>query len=141
MDKRILRVIDANINRSTEGLRVCEEVVRFLLGAPALTKQLKSVRHSVHKTLRYFPKQLIIDSRDVHSDAGRRSSFSERRRRDPADLFCANLERVKESLRVLEEFAKLIDKRRSMRFKTLRFKVYDIEKSAYKRLASLRHTR
>ena len=50
------------------------------------------------------------------------------------DIFGANIERVKESLRVLEEFFKLIDKKDSAKFTKLRFKVYEIEKKALSHL-------
>ena len=56
------------------------------------------------------------------------------------DIFEANIERVKESLRVLEEFFKLVDLKRSASFKDLRFKIYDIEKMALKKIASLHNT-
>ena len=62
-------------------------------------------------------------------------------RRSPSDIFTANIERVKESIRVLEEFFKLIDMKLSIKLLRLRFKTYDIEKKAVKRLASLRNSR
>ena len=47
-DRGFNRIIDANLNRSREGLRVCEEVARFHLSSPQLTRELKSVRHAVN---------------------------------------------------------------------------------------------
>ena len=71
----------------------------------------------------------------MEGDILRRSRFeSEMKRRGLADIFAANMERVKESLRVLEEIFKLIDGKSSSRFCSLRFKVYAIEKKAMKRL-------
>ncbi|MCX5667705.1 MAG: hypothetical protein NTY34_05295 [Candidatus Omnitrophica bacterium] len=55
-------------------------------------------------------------------------------RLDYSDIFSANIERTKESLRVLEEFFKLFDKGSSARFTKLRFKVYEIEKKALSHL-------
>src|SRR3990167_4429502 len=101
MQKEIFRLIDANFNRSREGLRVCEDIARFILNSPRLTKELKSVRHRVSGILkgsRIYPK-ILFGSRDVKSDVGRRPrARSEMHRRDSFDIFYANLERVKESL-------------------------------------------
>ena len=129
LSKEVLRIIDANFNRSREGLRVCEEVTRFIWNSPVLTRALKSVRHSVTDILKDTPA--LFKTRDVGSDVGRKTRRkSEMRRLDYADIFSANIERVKESLRVLEEFFKLIDKSDSAKFTKLRFKVYEIEKKA-----------
>ena len=43
----LLRILDANSNRSREGLRVCEEVARFVLNSHPLTKDLKRLRHAI----------------------------------------------------------------------------------------------
>ena len=133
MKKDILRVIDANFNRSREGLRVCEDVARFVWNKPLLTKELKSVRHRRSAILEKEPSvaKILRDSRDTACDVGRAPrSKSEMRRCDISDIFSANIERVKESIRVLEEFFKLVDKKNSIEFTKLRFKVYEIEKKA-----------
>ncbi|MCK4863503.1 MAG: hypothetical protein KAS25_04355, partial [Dehalococcoidales bacterium] len=43
--KETLRIIDANINRIGEGLRVLEEFARLSLNDTDLTQQLKNMRH------------------------------------------------------------------------------------------------
>jgi hypothetical protein len=131
--KEIFRIIDANFNRSREGLRVCEEVTRFIWNSAALTKEMKSVRHSVTDILKKgsAASRILFATRDAGSDVGRlQRQRSEMRRLDYSDIFSANIERAKESLRVLEEFFKLIDKNDSEKFTKLRFKVYEIEKKA-----------
>ena len=133
LKKDILRVIDANFNRSREGLRVCEEVARFIWNSPVLTSKLKSVRHGITEILKDAPvsSKILFETRDVRSDVGRREpKRSEMERVDYSDIFCANIERTKESLRVLEEFFKLIDRGGSAKFTKLRFRVYEIEKKA-----------
>lgn len=135
ISKEALRVIDANFNRSREGLRVCEEVARFIWNSPTLTKELKSVRHSISSVLKNSPATLKVlnVTRDSAHDVGRRvKSGSEMSRLTYDDIFSANIQRVKESLRVLEEFFKLVDAGSSVRFADLRFKVYEIEKKALK---------
>ncbi|MDD3905095.1 MAG: thiamine-phosphate pyrophosphorylase [Candidatus Omnitrophica bacterium] len=135
--KEIYRIIDANLNRSREGLRVCEEITRFVLNSRPLTQDLKSVRHSICKIMKCSVDTTgaLAASRDSDSDVLRCSRHStEMKRSGAADIFAANIERVKESLRVLEEFFKLIDAGASSRFCGLRFKVYAIEKNVLKQL-------
>jgi thiamine-phosphate pyrophosphorylase len=136
----MLRIIDANLNRSREGLRVCEELARFVLNSKALTLELKSVRHSISDIAKNSAGSLkgLSVSRDSENDVLRRSRLgSEMRRQTLADIFAANIERVKESLRVMEEVFKLIDTKSSSKFCSLRFKVYAIEKKALARLSKI----
>ena len=137
MKKKLFRIIDANFNRSREGLRVCEDVARFVWNSPSLTKDLKAARHTITNILKNAPasSKILFETRNVRSDVGRKErAKSEMRRMDYSDIFGANIERVKESLRVLEEFFKLIDKADSAKFTKLRFKVYEIEKKALSHL-------
>ena len=132
-DQKIYRIIDANLNRSREGLRVCEDIARFALNSKTLTKELKSIRHSIYDIVKSSAMRLeaLGASRDSDRDVLRRSGFeSEMKRRSLGDIFAANIERTKESLRVLEELFKLIDNKSSSRFCGLRFKAYAIEKKA-----------
>ena len=144
LKKEIFRIADANFNRSREGLRVCEDIARFMMNSKALAKELKTVRHGITgimKSLRGNAKTLV-ESRNVRGDVGKMPALEiEILRRDPSDIFTANIERVKESIRVLEEFFKLIDIKLSVKLLSLRFKTYDIEKKAAKKLASLRNSR
>ncbi|OGW94085.1 MAG: hypothetical protein A3G36_02890 [Omnitrophica bacterium RIFCSPLOWO2_12_FULL_45_13] len=133
LKKELFRIIDANFNRSREGLRVCEEVARFIWNSPPLTKDLKAIRHKITEILKENPSivKALCENRDCLSDVGKASrAKSEMRRQDASDIFSANIERVKESIRVLEEFFKLIDKNNSAEFTKLRFKVYEVEKRA-----------
>src|SRR3989338_7687649 len=107
----VLRILDANFNRSREGLRVCEEITRFVLRDGALTRALKESRHAVSRCLKRLPVSAaeFLSARDVRADVGKGPSRLEARRKDFLGLFLANAERAKESLRVLEETSKLID--------------------------------
>lgn len=139
MKKEVFRIIDANLNRSREGLRVCEEVVRFILNSKTLTEELKSVRHGITAIAgTLYKDQKACEPRDVKGDVGKNSRIrQEYARRSPFDIFSANIERVKESLRVLEEFSKLINIKRSAQFKRLRFRVYDIEKRVDRKILAV----
>ena len=141
MDKGVYRIIDANLNRVMEGIRVCEDIARFSSDNERLTLKLKNLRHDVFTSIKNLRKehlQELVSSRDVH-DVGIKSTDSEKNRENLVDLFLANTQRGKESLRVLEEVIKLFDQNLSQKFKKFRFKLYEIEKSAVKDLESIRN--
>ncbi|MFH1868311.1 MAG: thiamine-phosphate pyrophosphorylase [Candidatus Omnitrophota bacterium] len=128
-DKDILRIIDVNLNRLCEGLRVCEDIVRFILNNAYFTKALKSVRHKVQRVISSskIRKIPLCVSRDVKLDVGTKYDRLEERK-SWESIFFANMQRSKESVRVLEEFFKLFDKKTAESFKGLRFEIYDFEK-------------
>ena len=137
----VLRILDANFNRSREGLRVCEEITRFVLGNKALTQRLKKSRHDISGCLKALPvsQAELVACRNVAGDVGKKACGLERGRKDALDLFLANAQRAKESLRVLEETSKFVDERLSEKFKKIRFDVYSIEKKTLLELETLRH--
>ncbi|MFA5320263.1 MAG: hypothetical protein WBE75_03525 [Candidatus Omnitrophota bacterium] len=137
------RILDANINRLKEGLRVCEEICRFILDDRGLTGELKSARHCIDLlAARLNRGSRLISSRFTGEDVGRTVSASgEFSRGSCRDVFYANIQRVKESLRVLEEFSKLKDARAAGGFKKARYRVYEIEKRAALKLVVVRFDR
>ena len=136
----LYRVIDANINRVKEGLRVCEEITRFILESKSLTDDLKKIRHEIDplaSAFRQNPK--LLSQRNSLKDVGLKIySSSELKRQDFADVFNANIQRVKESIRVLEEFSKLDDVKIALGFRKIRYDIYDFEKKVAKKVSSLR---
>jgi len=136
------RVIDANLNRVKEGLRVCEEIARFILNSHKFTADFKKIRHGIDGIVRKtYPAFVLLKERNSNSDVGRLNSRGELKRASCKDVFWANIQRVKESLRVLEEFSKLTDAKAALRFKQLRYKVYEIEKDSFKKISSLPDSR
>lgn len=134
--KKVYRIIDANFNRLQEGLRVCEEVARFILDERSLNLRFKRIRHKIKLVLQSLPADLrrgLIELRQSDADVGRGRSQLEKSRQDFRDVFSANSQRAKESLRVLEEFFKLIDAGLSAKFKDLRYRLYALEKDTLKR--------
>jgi len=122
---RILRIIDANLNRGTEGLRVVEEICRFVLEDKVLTVKVKTLRG---KLSRIVPQSLLVH-RDAEGDVGREPyTRDEGRRTRVEDIFKANMKRAEEAVRVLEEFAKLLKPVYGRKFKAIRFKLYELEK-------------
>ncbi|MCQ9208265.1 MAG: hypothetical protein NG712_02685 [Omnitrophica bacterium] len=135
MKKELLRIIDANLNRAREGLRVCEEIVRFVLEDAKLTAEFKALRHQVSRNIKKFPAiaKSLVECRQVQTDVGRKI-VNKSRRKNYKDLFSANIQRVKESLRVLEEFSSIFNRSLNNSFARLRFRVYGLEKKTVARL-------
>ncbi|MFH1309399.1 MAG: thiamine-phosphate pyrophosphorylase [Candidatus Omnitrophota bacterium] len=139
MDKGVYRIIDANLNRVMEGIRVSEDIIRFSSDNERLTLKLKNLRHEVFEAIKDLRKEHLeelVSSRDLN-DVGYKSTESEKKRDNLVDLFLANTQRGKESLRVLEEVLKLFDQALSQKFKKFRFKLYEIEKTAVKELENI----
>jgi len=136
MSDGILRTIDANANRLTEGLRVCEDITRFILLDKAKTKRFKSLRHEAFSAFKDLGRSenALIKFRDPDRDIGKKTLQGEAKRKGVADIFRANIKRSEESARVLEEFSKLVNTRLSGRFKNMRFTLYSLEKSIAKKL-------
>jgi thiamine-phosphate pyrophosphorylase len=134
---RVLRIMDANLNRTAEGLRLLEDVARLILDDTALTQQLKTMRHEVVEGDWLFHQQLI-QARDSESDVGFGiEATGDEKQRDLRITVVANARRVQESLRTLEELAKMPDaaiKWDSDKFKQARFALYTIEKNLLSRL-------
>ena len=135
----INRIIDANINRTKEGLRVCEEITRFVLDNRKLTAEFKKIRHKIDTIVKRLPdiRLDLLKARKSLTDVGRNIYINELKRKDFGDIFFANIQRVKESIRVLEEFTKLKNINFAVEFKKIRYSIYEIEKKAAKRIASL----
>lgn len=137
----INRVIDANLNRAKEGLRVCEEVTRFILDDRDLTLELKKIRHAIDSVIKksQLSASMLLSERRSIQDVGRKMHVNELKRKNIPDIFFANMQRVKESIRVLEEFSKLINKNFALQFKKIRYDTYEVEKKVARKFsASLR---
>ena len=68
----MLRLIDANLNRAREGIRVIESVARFILNDADLSKSLKAMRHELSTDGYHLPEQVIAARRSGAKDAGYR---------------------------------------------------------------------
>lgn len=123
------RVLDANLNRAREGLRVCEEVARLIREEPALTRRCQRLRYAVDRVAACLPRRRLLGARDPQGDVGRPSRRGRQRpHRAGRDLVAANLRRVQEALRVLEEFSRLEFRKASQGFGLLRFRAYSLER-------------
>ncbi len=126
----MLRLVDADLDRLGEGLRVLEEVARFLLNDADLSRRLKTLRHSLVEDLGALQEELL-SARRVMEDVGAPAKIRVAPiHQDLPALVIANSRRVQESLRVLEEFSRLADTpltTKPVDFERIRFEAYDIE--------------
>lgn len=128
MKKNFIRILDTNLNRCKEGLRVIEDTCRFVFNDEELYKKIRNVRHLLSKYLiSYYEKMLF--ARDSQTDSGR--TAKEQPRQNLKNVVIANFKRIEESLRVLEEYSKIIDFKIALRYKALRYKVYTLEKDFF----------
>ncbi len=123
------RILDANLNRAREAFRVVEDIVHFSGNDRVLYGKLKRIRHDLSRLAKNIYPRLLA-SRDSRRDVS--LSGKEKRREDVRDILIANLKRAEESIRVLEEFAKLISVDAGYRLKRIRFRTYGIEKDLMK---------
>ncbi len=135
--QNLTRVLDATSNRASEGLRVVEDYVRFILEDRFLTNQLKTIRHELAGAVRTIPASERLAMRDTRHDVGTTlSTPSEKVRADAGEVFLANLKRAQESVRSLEEWSKAATELAfpgllSDRFEQIRYQLYSLEKSIF----------
>ena len=125
----IERLIDANLNRLGEGIRVIEDIARYVHDDSTLTPRLKTLRHQLQQA--HNPQRLLY--RDIENDVQKESISSELTRSSLSDLIIANFSRTQESSRVLEESFKLTDTTLSELFKSIRYELYALEKIYFNR--------
>lgn len=140
----IWRILDANLNRSREGLRVLEDYARFVRNDASLSEQLKTLRHELVATEAMLPQLKsfncesdsidainvdLLRHRDTAHDVGTQiSTAAESIRNDMSDIVIANNRRVQEALRSLEEFGKLIAPAFAGRVKQIRYRSYTLQR-------------
>lgn len=129
MQPRILRIIDANANRVSEGLRVLEDIARFAVEDVDVSQKLKSARHKING---FFPNlgPSLISSRDSESDIGSNSDLTPQHQ-DLITVAKVNAKRAQEGIRVLEELSKLPEFNEVLNTNDLRkarYQVYSLEK-------------
>ncbi len=123
MNENYLRLIDANLNRLREGIRVVEDIFRYVYNDKQTALKLKELRH-LSRSENYIE---LLETRDVKNDVLRTSIKSEQNRTDLYSILIANFKRAQESSRVLEEFCKLISIEDSENFKYIRYELYNLE--------------
>lgn len=125
-----LRLLDAAFNRCREGLRVLEDYVRFTRDDPRLTSLIKEIRHRLVPLSKRLGVDDALSARDTARDVGTAiHTGSEISKESIVDVLRANARRVQESLRSIEEFAKLSDTEVAANVGQLRYDAYTLERT------------
>lgn len=131
---KLFRIIDANVNRSSEGLRVLEDLARFYYNNKDISERMKKLRHDIRKNIKVWLPECIAQ-RDSVNDVG--LSISKELEIDGKaslpELAAANFRRLQESLRTIEESLKVLGQYKlSKLYEQCRFDSYTLEKDFYK---------
>ena len=136
-EQAIFRILDANFDRAREGLRIIEEWCRFGINSSQMANECKQLRQE----LAGWHSKEFREARDTPGDVGTSLTHPREEQREGIEhLLQANLSRVEEALRVLEEYSKLFRPEMAAAFKQMRYRVYTIESNllVYRRHKLLR---
>ncbi|MBD2342761.1 thiamine phosphate synthase [Anabaena subtropica] len=136
----VYRILDANLDRTREGLRIIEEWCRFGLNSAQLAGECKYLRQE----LVIWHTEELRAARDTPGDPGTDLSHPQEEQRSSIKaLLQANFCRVEEALRVLEEYGKLYHPKMGQACKQMRYRVYSLETNlmGYQRHQLLRRSR
>jgi len=133
----VYRILDAAINRASEGLRVVEDFARMTLADSHLSLLTKQLRHGLTQATSLLDKQHLLAARDTLSDVGTNLGLaSEYCRTAAGQVISANLARVQQSLRTIEEYGKTLSGELAQQVEQLRYRSYTLEKAILQTLTS-----
>lgn len=127
----VLRLVDANLNRATEALRVADDLARFLLDDADLCGRFKALRHELVAAVGRLSGEVgdaaaRLLARDTAGDVGTaQSGAGEYTRRNAAGVAQSACGRLAEALRSLEEACKLLGSEAAARaIEGVRYRAY-----------------
>ena len=121
------RIIDANVNRSLEGLRVVEDFARFRLNDQHLSTQYKGLRHDLASTLATLPQRALSAARHTTGDVGTQiKAPDEYLRRSTDSVAIASQKRGEQALRCIEEYTKIVAPDLAAPVEQLRYRAYTL---------------
>lgn len=147
----VLRIIDANLNRAREALRVMEEYARLGLNDAGLSSAIKETRHALGEAVVRFeqveaqaggrtPGQSrgllargsMLAGRDITGDVGCEvGTPAEYERADAWHVALAAGKRLSEALRAVEEYGKTADPLFAGAIEKIRYRGYELERRLY----------
>ncbi len=123
-DLRIFQIIDANLDRAREGLRVLEDWARFGLGDNEYVTKIKNFRQILGKN----HLEIYKLTRNYIEDQSKGITHLEQfNRKTPEQIINSNAGRVQEALRVIEEFSRLTNHELSKIASEIRYEIYTLE--------------
>jgi hypothetical protein len=134
-NSKIYRILDANINRLREALRVIEEYYRFICSSKESSISLKDLRHALVAIEKGLGPEQLLAGRDTSSDCfADENRPVEMNRESVDDIVRAGFKRAQEAARVIEEYAKFsASPGLSLNAKKIRFALYEMEKQSFLR--------
>lgn len=127
MNCSVLRILDANLNRAREALRVVEDYARFVLDDGTLQQALKELRHDFAGATSQIVGNAIL-FRDTAGDVGTAAkTVPEMQRTDLSEVVTAAGKRLGEALRTIEEYLKIESPTDAATVERLRYRFYDLE--------------
>jgi len=127
MNLSILRILDANVNRAREALRVIEDYARFHLNDDGICSGLKQLRHDFAAACAPWVEGALL-LRDTPGDVGTAvKTASEFKREDIAAVVTAAGKRLGEALRTIEEYLKTSSPVDAAAVEAIRYRFYDLE--------------
>ncbi len=124
VDLNVSQIIDANLDRAREGLRVIEDWARFGLGQEDLVIRIKHHRQILGK--HHLP--IYKSSRNYIEDRCKGLTHAEQNSKNsPEKIISSNSARVQEALRVIEEFSRGHNLELSKTASEIRYEIYNIE--------------
>jgi len=134
--REIYRILDANLNRAREAMRVVEDFARFALDDARLSAAAKEMRSRLRELSAQLPADALLAGRDTPADVGTGlTSATETARPDAASVLAAACKRLTEALRTLEEYAKVVAPAPAGGFQALRYEAYTLERELGRRLS------
>jgi thiamine-phosphate pyrophosphorylase len=118
------RLLDANLDRAREGLRVLEDWARFGLDRADLVARTKDLRQRLGAI---HGDHLKLARHTATDPAAGMGHPAQAQRLDPTQVLAANAARVQEALRVLEEFGRVAEPQLAAEAAAVRYALYDLE--------------
>ena len=122
--RAIERLLDANLDRAREGLRVIEDWCRFGLERPDLVSRTKDFRQRLG---RCHQASFKLARHTATDPAAGMAHGAQAERQGAAAVVAANCGRVQEALRVLEEFGRGLPGPLAGEAAAIRYGLYDLE--------------
>ena len=114
------RLIDVNINRLGEALKIIEDLTRFGSKNLTLLGNIRNLRGAIARLLDRIDYPKVVRSRRTDSDPGSGLGFDRPGKDNLQKQMIKSFARAKQAARVLEE---LLDRR----WKSIRFRIYELE--------------
>lgn len=128
MDTDVLRIIDVNLNRAREALRVIEDYARFVLDDGDAATAVKRCRHELRAMIDALGPDALLAARDIVGDVGRDvKTTRELQRTSTSDVTRAAFSRLSEAARVLGEYGKIVSQPAAAAAESLRYQTYELE--------------